>query len=47
VALFFDMGIGPLVKESLAARRFPAHTRALENRVALLFALIAGISGVA
>jgi len=47
LALFFDMEIGLRVKESPAAQYFPAHMRTLEKRVALLFALIAGVSGVA
>jgi len=42
LALFFDMGIQPRVKESHTTRRFPACARALEKCVALLFALLAG-----
>src|ERR1700678_710779 len=44
-ALFFDMGIWPRVRESRGTRRFPARARGLEKRVALLFALIAGLLG--
>ena len=46
-ALFLDMEIGLRVKESPAVRYYPAHARTLEKRVALLFALLAGVSGVA
>jgi len=44
-ALFFDMGTGPRVEEGPATRRFPAFACAPEKRVALLFALIAGLFG--